>query len=72
VIQDVITSPTEKSARIQCRDGYAEWLVNYVPNADAVRVVLGTGAVEPVLIPKSRPTTSRSKWHISRIFSPKE
>jgi predicted dehydrogenase len=24
VIQDVITAPTEKSARVQCRDGYAE------------------------------------------------
>lgn len=55
VIQDVITAPTEKSARIQCRDGYAEWHVNYRPDADAVKIARGGAAAEATLLPKTRP-----------------
>ncbi len=36
VIQDVVTAPTEKMARIQWGDGFAEWHVNYDNGADAV------------------------------------
>jgi len=36
VIQDVVTQPTEKSCRIQGRDGYVDWRVNHKPGHDAV------------------------------------
>lgn len=70
VIQDVMTAPTEKSARIQCRDGYAEWLVNYQPDADAVRIVAGGAAGEPTLVPKTRPDDFKMEIdHIAGILA---
>jgi len=36
VIQDVVTSPTDKSARIQGSEGFLEWRVGYRAGADAV------------------------------------
>jgi predicted dehydrogenase len=70
VIQDVITAPTEKSARIQCRDGYAEWLVNYQPNADAVRIVSGAGTAEPTLITKTRPDDFKIEIdHVAEVLA---
>jgi len=54
VIQDVVTAPTEKSARIQGRDGFVEWHVNFAPGADAIRTGTGGNADEPKLLPKTR------------------
>ena len=54
VIQDVVTSPAEKSARIQGRDGFVEWRVNHRPNVDAVIVGNGDRTDEPTLIEKTR------------------
>jgi predicted dehydrogenase len=54
VIQDVVTAPAEKSARIQGRDGFVEWRVNHRPNADAVIVGSGDRADAPLLIEKTR------------------
>ena len=45
VIQDVVTAPTEKMARVQWTGGFAEWHVNYRQDADAV--ISGDGSVEP-------------------------
>lgn len=36
VIQDVVTFPTQKSARLQWTDSFAEWHVNYEKNKDAI------------------------------------
>lgn len=54
VIQDVVTSPTEKSARLQGSAGFIEWRVDYRPGRDAV--VSGTIGEEPreELIAKTR------------------
>lgn len=54
VIQDVVTSPAEKAARIQGRDGFVEWRVNHRPNVDAVIVGSGDRTDEPALIEKTR------------------
>jgi predicted dehydrogenase len=53
VIQDVVTAPAEKSCRLQGRDGYIEWRVNYRPGNDAV--IWGEGeTVNEDLIAKTR------------------
>jgi predicted dehydrogenase len=56
VIQDVVTVPAEKSARLQGSDGYVQWYVNYQPNVDAVIIgkTKGDTQGEPILIPKTR------------------
>jgi predicted dehydrogenase len=56
VIQDVVTSPTEKSVRLQGSGGFVQWHVNYQPNVDAVIACKGNGdaTAEPILIPKTR------------------
>jgi len=54
VIQDVVTAPTEKSARIQARDGFVEWHVNYRPDADAVIHGQQGGEPQCELLPKTR------------------
>lgn len=50
IIQDVVTAPTQKSARIQGDDGFVEWVVNGKPGHDLVRS--HEGEVE---IAKTRP-----------------
>lgn len=59
VIQDVVTAPTEKSARLQARDGFVEWHVNRTPEADAV--IHGRDGQESreSLVPKTRPDDFR-------------
>ena len=54
VIQDVVTLPVEKSARIQGADGFLEWRVNYKPDHDAVLSGTSGGPVEETLIRKTR------------------
>jgi len=72
VVQDVVTAPTDKSARIQGRDGYVEWHVNFTPNADAFKVGQGGKAAEPTLIPKTRPDDFKVEVdHIDEILSGK-
>lgn len=53
VIQDVVTAPAEKSCRIQGRDGFVDWRVNYKPGHDAVIAGNGEGATE-TLFAKTR------------------
>ncbi len=54
VIQDVVTLPVEKTARIQGSDGFVEWRVNYKPDHDAVLSGLSGGPVDERLIRKTR------------------
>ncbi len=54
VIQDVVTAPTEKMARIQWSDGFAEWRVNYENGADAVISGSGSEDTRTQLFEKTR------------------
>jgi predicted dehydrogenase len=68
VIQDVVTSPPEKSVRIQGRDGYVDWRVNHEPGADAV--IFGSGSDnETVLLKKTRADDFKAEvQHIQSIL----
>lgn len=55
VVQDVLTSPHEKSARLQGDKGFIEWHVNYTASADMVAFGNGSVAPEQVVIEKTRP-----------------
>lgn len=55
VVQDVVTEPTEKSARIQGERGFIEWHVNLEPDADAVVFGRSGEAPETNRLPKTRP-----------------
>ena len=55
VVQDVVTQPAEKSARLQGENGHVEWLVNAQPGKDLAAVQLVGGDREEVLIEKTRP-----------------
>jgi predicted dehydrogenase len=55
VVQDVVTTPHRKRARIQGTHGAIEWICNYNPDGDAIRL-LRPGKPEEVLpLPKKRP-----------------
>jgi predicted dehydrogenase len=54
VIQDVVTLPAEKSARIQGDKGFVEWKANATPGTDAVRFASFGGVAEEVVIEKTR------------------
>ena len=55
VVQDVVTSPHRKRARIQGTTGAIEWVCNYNTEGDAV-VLLRPGKPEEVIpLPKKRP-----------------
>ncbi len=55
VIQDVVTSPAEKSARLQGEAGFVEWRVNAAPGKDSVTSGSTGGKTEEVMIAKTRP-----------------
>lgn len=54
VVQDVVTAPPRKWARLQARDAYVEWHCGYRAGCDAV--ITGPGAGEPIesVFPKTR------------------
>lgn len=55
VIQDVVTSPHEKSARLQGDKGYIEWHANFNASGDMVASGNGSSPPDQVFIDKSRP-----------------
>ncbi len=55
VVQDVITRPSRKWARIQGTEGAVDWYANYNAEGDAVMVSKGSAAPEVRLFPKKRP-----------------
>jgi predicted dehydrogenase len=69
VIQDVVTTPPEKSCRIQGRDGFVEWRVNHKPGQDAV--LSGAGdAVNETLIAKTRSDDFKAEIaHLEDVLS---
>lgn len=70
VIQDVVTAPAEKSARIQGRDGFVEWRVNHRPNVDAVVTGSGDKVDEPQLIEKTRADDFKAEIaHLNEVLA---
>jgi predicted dehydrogenase len=55
IVQDVVTEPAQKAARIQGTKGFLEWLVNSDEDHDAVRYWDGKGKVTEETIRKTRP-----------------
>lgn len=54
VIQDVVTSPTQKNLRVQGSNGFMEWHVGYKDGNDAI-IYGNSNERKEILIPKSRP-----------------
>jgi predicted dehydrogenase len=55
VVQDVVTRPSRKWARVQGTDGAVDWVANYNTDGDAVMVSKGSAAPEIKMFPKKRP-----------------
>src|SRR5260221_997153 len=55
LIQDVVTFPSEKLARLQGTDGFVEMRINYNPEGDAVIFGVRNKPTELISIPKKRP-----------------
>lgn len=55
VVQDVVTKPTRKWARLQSEQGFIEWHSGYAPDTDMVRFSNDGQAVEEKKIVKRRP-----------------
>jgi predicted dehydrogenase len=54
VIQDVLTSPAEKAARLQGEHGFVEWKVNAAPGQDMVASSAQGAKPEEIMIKKTR------------------
>ncbi len=55
IVQDVVTEPAQKLARIQGSGGHVEWLVNPVSGQDAVRWQTAGGPLQERAFAKQRP-----------------
>lgn len=55
VVQDVVTNPPRKWARIQGKDAYAEWHCGFKPGVDVVFEGGGKGQIEEHRFEKTRP-----------------
>ena len=55
VVQDVVTAPPRKWARLQGTKGYVEWHCAYSPGIDAVFQGTGEGQISESLFTKTRP-----------------
>lgn len=55
IIQDVVTRPTRKWARVQCTDGAIEWRANQGARGDVVALLHADGRIEEFDFPKTRP-----------------
>jgi len=55
IVQDVVTEPPQKQARLQGDAGFIEWLVNFGGSQDAVRWQRKGSPIEEKLFPKKRP-----------------
>lgn len=72
VIQDVVTKPTRKWARVQGDKGFIEWLYNGHATGDVVRYAGADGAVKEEIFAKKRPDDFyREMLHIKDILDGK-
>jgi len=70
VIQDVITYPTKKWARIQADNGFIEWFCNGVPEGDLVRYQIeGRDLVEKVFAKKRPDDFYRLTLHYQKLLN---
>jgi predicted dehydrogenase len=73
VVQDVVTSPPRKWARIQGDDGHVELSIGFEPGADVVAWKLGGAEVERTRIEKSRPDDFIAELdHIASVLEGRE
>lgn len=71
VIQDVITKPARKWARLQGRDGFVEWHCTPEPGIDAIRWQLGDASPGHQEFPKTRPDDFIAELsHIADVLEP--
>jgi predicted dehydrogenase len=54
-VQDVVTQPPRKWARLQGENGYVEWHCGFAPGRDAVSYAAGQDAAETIEFEKTRP-----------------
>lgn len=72
VIQDVVTKPTRKWARVQGDRGFIEWLCNGHATGDIVRYAGVDGAIKEEIFAKKRPDDFYEEMlHINGILSKK-
>lgn len=72
VIQDVVTKPTRKWARIQGEYGFIEWLCNGHATGDVVRYSSGDGVIKEEIFAKKRPDDFyQETLHIADLLSGK-
>lgn len=72
VIQDVVTQPTRKWARLQGTSGFVEWHCNGHPTGDVVRFAAAGGEVHEEIFPKKRPDDFYAEMlHVDDILSKK-
>ncbi len=70
VVQDVITNPPRKWARMQGKNGYAEWHCGFKPGTDAVLEGGGKGLIDEHLFQKTRPDDFIAELrHIEAVLS---
>ncbi len=55
IVQDVVTRPTRKWARVQCSEGAIEWRANQGKRGDVVALLHADGRAEEFDFPKTRP-----------------
>jgi predicted dehydrogenase len=69
VIQDVVTLPSEKSARLQGTGGSIEWKVNHQPGVDAVLTNKIGGATNEMLFKKTRADDFKAEIdHLTQVL----
>lgn len=72
VVQDVVTFPTKKWAKIQGIDGFVEWIGNGHPKGDIVRWGKRGGETSEKVFEKTRPDDfHREMLHIANILTGK-
>jgi len=70
IVQDVVTEPAQKAARIQGTKGFLEWFVNFKSGHDAVHYQGGNGEAREELIKKTRPDDFKGEIdHLEQIFN---
>lgn len=73
IVQDVVTRPSRKMARIQGTAGAVEWWANYDAQGDAVFIFDGAQLREKILIPKKRPDDFIDELkHVEKFMNSKE
>ncbi len=69
IVQDVVTRPARKWARVEGTEGYLEWQVSVDPDHDLVRCVRHDGDKREEWVNKTRPDDFRGELeHVDRLL----